>query len=104
MQARIAAGRIVQPKPGAVPPYSGRPAAWHPGTRERRKGTDLVRTEATLRLLWRPRAIVREAIPLLLVLILAWVDKQWVSSPQSLLRGWREPTHYGLVLVGALIA
>ena len=64
----------------------------------------MVTTEATLRLLWRPRAIVRQAIPLLLIFILAWVDKQWVSSPQSLLRGWREPTHYGLVLVGALIA
>jgi small-conductance mechanosensitive channel len=64
----------------------------------------MVTTEATLRLLWRPRAIVRQAIPLLLIVILAWVDKQWVSSPQSLLRGWREPTHYGLVLVGALIA
>jgi hypothetical protein len=51
-------------------------------------------TEATLRLLWRPRAIVREAIPLLLVFILAWVDKQWVSAPQSVLRGWRSrPTH-----------
>jgi small conductance mechanosensitive channel len=64
----------------------------------------MVTTEATLRLLWRPRAIVREAISLLLIVILAWVDKQWVSSPQSLLRGWRESTHYGLVLVGALIA
>jgi small conductance mechanosensitive channel len=63
-----------------------------------------VTTEATLRLPWRPRAIVREAIPLLLIFILAWVDKQWVSSPQSLLRGWRDPIHYGLVLVGALIA
>jgi len=61
-------------------------------------------TDATLRLLWRPRAIVRAAIPLLLVFILAWVDKHWVSSPQSLLRGWREPTHYALVLVDALIA
>ena len=61
-------------------------------------------TEATLRLPWRPGAIVRQAIPLLLIFILAWVDKQWVSSPQSLLRGWRYPTHYGLVLVGALIA
>jgi len=47
---------------------------------------------------------VRAAIPLLLVFILAWVDKHWVSSPQSLLRGWREPTHYALVLVDALIA
>jgi small-conductance mechanosensitive channel len=64
----------------------------------------MVTTEATLRLPWRPRAIVREAIPLLLIFILAWVDKQWVSSPQSLLRGWRYPIHYGLVLVGALIA
>jgi small-conductance mechanosensitive channel len=44
------------------------------------------------------------AIPLLLVLILAWVDKQWVSSPTSHLRGWRDPAHYGLVLVSALIA
>jgi small-conductance mechanosensitive channel len=64
----------------------------------------MVTTDATLRLLWRPRAIVRAAIPLLLVFILAWVDKHWVSSPQSLLRGWREPTHYALVLVDALIA
>jgi small-conductance mechanosensitive channel len=64
----------------------------------------MVTTEATLCQLWRPRAIAREAIPLLLVFILAWVDKQWVSSPQSLLRGWRYPTHYALVLVGALIA
>jgi small-conductance mechanosensitive channel len=64
----------------------------------------MVTTEATLRLLWRPRAIAREATPLLLIFILAWVDKQWVSSPQSLLRGWRYPIHYGLVLVGALIA
>jgi small-conductance mechanosensitive channel len=64
----------------------------------------MVTTEATLRLLWRPRAIVRVVIPLLLVFILAQVDKQWVSAPQSLLRGWRYPTHYGLVLVGALIA
>src|SRR5256714_11098615 len=68
------------------------------------RGTDMVTTDATLRLLWRPRAIVRAAIPLLLVFILAWVDKHWVSSPQSLLRGWREPTHYALVLVDALIA
>ncbi|HKC75049.1 MAG TPA: mechanosensitive ion channel family protein [Chloroflexota bacterium] len=64
----------------------------------------MMTTDATLRLLWRPRAIVRAAIPLLLVFILAWVDKHWVSSPQSLLRGWREPTHYALVLVDALIA
>jgi small-conductance mechanosensitive channel len=64
----------------------------------------MVTTEATLRLLWRPRAIVRVAIPLLLVFILAQVDKQWVSSPQSLLRGWRYPAHYGLVVVGTLIA
>ena len=64
----------------------------------------MVTTEATLRLLWQPRAIVRMAIPLLLIFILAWVDKRWVSSPQSLLRGWREPIHYGLVVVGALVA
>jgi small-conductance mechanosensitive channel len=64
----------------------------------------MVTTEATLRQLWRPRAIVRVAIPLLLVFILAWADKQWVSSPQSLLRGWRHLGHYGLVVVGALIA
>ena len=64
----------------------------------------MVTTETTLRLLWRPRAIVRVAIPLLLVFILAQVDRHWVSSPQSLLRGWREPAHYGLVVVGALIA
>jgi small conductance mechanosensitive channel len=64
----------------------------------------MVTTEATPRQPWRPRAIVREALPLLLIFILAWVDKQWVSSPQSLLRGWREPTHYALVLVGAVIA
>src|SRR5437763_3672155 len=61
-------------------------------------------TEATLRLLWRPRAIVRVAIPLLLVFILAWVDKQWVVRLGSYLHGWREPAHYGLVVVGALIA
>jgi small-conductance mechanosensitive channel len=36
--------------------------------------------------------------------ILAWVDKRWVSSPQSLLRGWHDLAHYGLVVVGALIA
>jgi hypothetical protein len=60
----------------------------------------MVTTEATLRLLWRPRAIVRVVIPLLLVFILAQVDKQWVSSPQSLLHGWRYPAHYGLVVVG----
>ena len=72
--------------------------------RERRKGTDMVTTEATLRLLWRPRAIVRMAIPLLLILILAWVDKQWVLRKGSYLHGWRDPAHYGLVVVGALIA
>src|ERR671936_1188767 len=66
--------------------------------------TTMVTTEATLRRLWRPRAIARVAIPLLLVLILAWVDKQWVSAPQSLLRGWHDLAHYGLVVVGALIA
>ena len=64
----------------------------------------MVTTEATLRRLWRPRAIARVALPLLLVLILAWVDKQWVSSPHSLLRGWHDLAHYGLVVVGALIA
>jgi small-conductance mechanosensitive channel len=42
-------------------------------------------------------------IVILLVLILAWVDKQWVSPAKSQLRGWRDPAHYGLVLVGALI-
>ena len=66
--------------------------------------TTMMTTEATLRRLWRPRAIARVAIPLLLVLILAWVDKQWVSSPQSLLRGWHDLAHYGLVVVAALIA
>jgi small-conductance mechanosensitive channel len=66
--------------------------------------TTMMTTEATLRRLWRPRAIARVAMPLLLVLILAWVDKQWVSSPQSLLRGWHDLAHYGLVVVGALIA
>jgi small-conductance mechanosensitive channel len=64
----------------------------------------MVMTEAILRLLWRPRAIVRVVIPLLLVFILAQVDKQWVSSSQSLLHGWRYPIHYGLVVVGVLIA
>jgi small conductance mechanosensitive channel len=66
--------------------------------------TDMLTAEATLRRLWRPRVIVGVAIPLLLVFILAWVDKQWVSSPQSHLRGWHAPAHYGLVVVGALIA
>jgi small-conductance mechanosensitive channel len=66
--------------------------------------TDMVTAEATLRRLWGPRAIVGVALPLLLVFILAWVDKQWVSSPQSHLRGWRAPTHYGLVVVATLIA
>jgi small-conductance mechanosensitive channel len=66
--------------------------------------TDTEMAEATLRRLWRPRAIVDVAIPLLLVSILAWVDKQWVFSAQSHLRGWRAPAHYGLVVVGALIA
>ncbi|HKC73598.1 MAG TPA: hypothetical protein VKF37_05280, partial [Chloroflexota bacterium] len=66
--------------------------------------TDMETAEATLRRLWRPRAIARVAIPLLLVLILAWVDKQLVSPPKSQLRGWRDPAHYGLVVVGALIA
>ena len=64
----------------------------------------MVTAEATLRRLWRPRAIARVAIPLLLILILAWVDKQWVSPPKSQLRGWRDPAHYGLVVVSALIA
>ena len=66
--------------------------------------TTRMTTEATLRRLWRPRAIARVAMPLLLVLTLAWVDKQWVSSPHSLLRGWHDLAHYGLVVVGALIA
>ena len=64
----------------------------------------MVTTEATLRQLWRPRAIVRAAIPLLLVFILAWVDKQWVVRKGTNLHGWRDPAHYGLVVVGALIA
>src|SRR5438552_3118713 len=64
----------------------------------------MVTTEATLRRLWRPRAIVRVAVPLLLVLILAWVDKQWVAPKGSYLRGWHDATHYGLVVVSALIA
>jgi small-conductance mechanosensitive channel len=64
----------------------------------------MVTTEATLRLLWRPRAIARVAIPLLLIFILAWVDKQWVVRKGANLHGWRDPAHYGLVLVGALIA
>jgi small-conductance mechanosensitive channel len=64
----------------------------------------MVMTEAILRLLWRPRAIVRVVIPLLLIFILAQVDKEWVSSPQSPLRGWRYPIHYGLVVAGVLIA
>jgi small-conductance mechanosensitive channel len=64
----------------------------------------MVTPEATLRLLWRPRAIVRMAIPLLLILILAWVDKQFVVRKGSYLQGWREPTHYGLVVIGTLIA
>jgi small-conductance mechanosensitive channel len=64
----------------------------------------MMTTEATLRRLWRPRAIARVAMPLLLILILAWVDKQWVSSPKSLLRGWHDLAHYGLVVVGVLIA
>ena len=66
--------------------------------------TTRMTTEATLRRLWRPRALARVAMPLLLVLILAWVDKQWVSAPQSLLRGWHDLAHYGLVVVGVLIA
>src|SRR5947208_16860645 len=69
-----------------------------------RERTDMVTTETTLRLLWRPRAIARVASPLLLVFILAWVDKQWVTSPKSLLRGWHDLAHYGLVVVSALIA
>src|ERR671932_2264442 len=60
--------------------------------------------EATLRRLWRPRAVLRVAIPLLLVFILAWVDKQWVVRKGSDLHGWRDPAHYGLVIAGALIA
>src|ERR671939_724069 len=64
----------------------------------------MVTTEATLRLLWRPRAIVGMAIPLLLILILAWVDKQWVVRKGSNLHGWRDPAHYGLVVVSVLIA
>src|SRR5437763_17003838 len=70
-----------------------------------REGSDaMVTTDTTLRLLWRPRAIARVAVPLLLVLILAWTDRQWVSSPKSLLRGWHDLAHYGLVVVGVLIA
>jgi small-conductance mechanosensitive channel len=60
--------------------------------------------EATLRRLWRPRALLRVAIPLLLVVILAWVDKQWVVRKGSDLHVWRDPAHDGLVVVGALIA
>ena len=60
--------------------------------------------EATLRRLWRPRAILRVAIPLLLIFILAWVDKQWVVRKGAILHGWRDPAHYGLVVLGALIA
>ena len=68
--------------------------------------TATVTTEATLRQLWRPRAIMRMAIPLLLVFILAWVDKQWVVRKGSNLHlhGWHDPAHYGLVVAGALIA
>src|SRR5438105_2446137 len=64
----------------------------------------MVTAEATLRRLWRPRAIARVAIPLLLILILAWVDKQWVATKGSHLRGWHDAAHYGLVVVSALIA
>jgi hypothetical protein len=64
----------------------------------------MVTTEATLRQLWRRRAIARVAIPLLLVLILVWVGKQWVSPKGSSLHGWRDPAHDGLVVVSALIA
>src|SRR2546421_10544440 len=70
----------------------------------RERSAALVITESTLRLLWGPRAIARVAVPLLLVLSLAWTDRQWVSSPKSLLRGWHDLAHYGLVVVGVLIA
>src|SRR2546421_5355303 len=70
----------------------------------RERSAALVITESTLRLLWGPRAIARVAVPLLLVLSLAWTDRQWVSSPKSLLRGWHDLAHYGLVVGGALIA
>src|SRR5438270_4346946 len=69
-----------------------------------RTETEMVTTEATLRRLWRPQAIARVPIPLLLVLILAWVDKQWVVRKGSFLRGWHDLAHYGLVVVAALIA
>jgi small-conductance mechanosensitive channel len=60
--------------------------------------------EAALRRLWRPRTIAPIAIPLLLVLILAWVDKEWVAPKESRLRGWHDPAHWGLVAVSALVA
>jgi small-conductance mechanosensitive channel len=47
---------------------------------------------------------VRVALPLLLVFVLAWVDKQWVVRKGSSLHGWHDPAHYGLVVVSALIA
>ena len=86
--------------------------AQHPGQvrarmalgKDRTEMVTTMTTDAPLRRLWRPRALARVAMPLLLVLILAWVDKQWVSSPHSLLRGWHELAHYGLVVIGALIA
>jgi small conductance mechanosensitive channel len=64
----------------------------------------LATTEATLRRLWRPRAIARVAFPLLLVFILAWLDKQWVWPSRHRLGGWYNPVHDGLVAASALIA
>src|SRR2546423_2694368 len=60
--------------------------------------------EASLRRLLQPRVNLRVAITVLVVFILAWVDKQWVVRKGSYLHGWRDPAHYGLVVVGALIA
>jgi hypothetical protein len=82
-----------------LPRKASRVVPWHPGQLHGtmalgREGTNMVMTEATLHQRWRPRAIVRVPIPLLLVLILAWVDKQWVVRKGSYLYGWRDPAHY----------
>lgn len=51
--------------------------------------------------LWRPRAVARVAIPLLIVLILSQVDRTFVSTLHA---PWRQPAQYGLLLVDVLLA
>lgn len=58
---------------------------------------------ATIRQLWRPRAIASVAIPLLVVLIIAVGDKQLARTILAK-SAWRDAVHYALVFVAALIA